>query len=269
MSESGATAEAGTSRRDYPNELSAELAGFQAWLATAPDSPPQLDFLELLRHFTALRHEVNLQTKASRTANEQFAEALRIFANPPKPTDPREPVRPLVRALMEATDALRTAYHQLTRTDDHLFALTDQLAELAESALPDPPSVRVSAPPSFFARLLGRPGTDDTPWASWAEQVQSWQEDQREQLEAVYDRLESVIRSIADGYALSLRRLERALADQGLEAFDGIGTPFDPALMEAIELVDGEPSGHVVECVRPGYTWNGELFRTAQVKVAR
>jgi molecular chaperone GrpE (heat shock protein) len=41
--------------------------------------------------------------------------------------------------------------------------------------------------------------------------------------------------------------------------------------MEVVEVVGnaGRTSGTVVEVVRPGYRLNGQLFRFAQVKVAR
>ena len=46
--------------------------------------------------------------------------------------------------------------------------------------------------------------------------------------------------------------------------------PFDPRRMNAIdrqELSD-VPEGTVLQVYRSGYEWNGEVFRTAQVKVA-
>jgi molecular chaperone GrpE len=36
-----------------------------------------------------------------------------------------------------------------------------------------------------------------------------------------------------------------------------------------VEAVDSVPEGTVVEVYRNGYEWNGEVYRTAQVKVAR
>src|SRR2546422_7267656 len=58
------------------------LPDFRAWLtelAAAPgpaDEPPAMDLHSLVAQFTALRHEVNLQTKAARTSLEQTGEAL-------------------------------------------------------------------------------------------------------------------------------------------------------------------------------------------------
>src|SRR5262245_4362228 len=68
-----------------PEAIEAVLADFRSWLtqaARAPDAfqeptrtePPDLN--TLLGQFIALRHEVNLQTKAVRSQQEQNAETL-------------------------------------------------------------------------------------------------------------------------------------------------------------------------------------------------
>jgi molecular chaperone GrpE (heat shock protein) len=46
---------------------------------------------------------------------------------------------------------------------------------------------------------------------------------------------------------------------------------FDPRRMNAIESEESAavPGGTVLEVYRSGYEWNGEIFRTAQVKVSR
>src|SRR5262245_10937938 len=66
-----------------PDAIEQVLADFRTWLTdltTAPataSEPPAVDLHTLVAQFTALRHEVNLQTKAARTSLEQNAEALR------------------------------------------------------------------------------------------------------------------------------------------------------------------------------------------------
>ena len=61
-----------------PEAVERVLADFRAWLgelaeppARAADSSPPVDLHTLVAQFTALRHEVNLQTKAARTSIEQ------------------------------------------------------------------------------------------------------------------------------------------------------------------------------------------------------
>ena len=101
------------------------LADFRAWLEAQPDQaadPPaqSIDLTTLVREFTALRHEVNLQTRASRTQLEQNAELLaelrQTIENGAEEAAEPEPSRPLLKALVEARDALGLARAQLDRT---------------------------------------------------------------------------------------------------------------------------------------------------------
>jgi molecular chaperone GrpE len=77
-------------------------------------------------------------------------------------------------------------------------------------------------------------------------------------------------RNLARGVRLTRDQLLRALAQEGVQPIPQSGR-FDPALHEAVateERDDLEP-GTVVETVRPGYTWRGQVLRHAHVKVAR
>ncbi len=240
-----------------PERIDAVLADFRSWLeelAADPGEEPRgspapepVDLSTLAAQFTALRHEVNLQTKAARAAVEQTGEALRQFAEPkPPPADPDEAVRPLVKALIDVADALAVAHRQVERAR----AAADELH--AEIVAP-PARPR----PGFLARLFGA-ASDVAPGARTA------------QAEAAA-KLRPLLAGVADGYALSLRRVERVLPQFGLEPIDCDGRPFDPELMEVVEVVEapGRPAGTVVEEVRRGYRRGGKPFRFAQVKVAR
>lgn len=87
----------------------------------------------------------------------------------------------------------------------------------------------------------------------------------------VAEKLRQLAAAAADGYALSLRRVERLLPTLELEPISCTGEVFDPELMEVVEVVGdtGLPPGTVMEDVRLGYHWRGKLLRFAQVKVAR
>jgi molecular chaperone GrpE len=192
-----------------------------------------VDLFTLVAQFTALRHEVNLQTKAARAAVEQTAEALKL-ASQPKAADPGEAVRPLVKTLVDVADALQIGLRQAEKT-----------RAAVEGLLTAPP-----ARPGLLARLLGATDVAARPAEPQAR---------------------AMLAGVADGYALSLRRIDRALPPFGLEPVECVGRPFDPDLMEVVEVVEAadQPSGRVVEEVRRGYRWNGKPFRFAQVKVAR
>lgn len=73
------------------------------------------------------------------------------------------------------------------------------------------------------------------------------------------------------GLYLIRHQLEDALRQQGLEkVIVSVGSPFDPALQEAIASVESDkPPQTVVEEVERGYLLNGKLVRPARVKVAK
>ncbi|HRE02375.1 MAG TPA: nucleotide exchange factor GrpE, partial [Ilumatobacteraceae bacterium] len=58
------------------------------------------------------------------------------------------------------------------------------------------------------------------------------------------------------------------LTKQGLEAFDLVGQPFDPAKAEAVIHEPGDGGeATVTEVLRTGYAWKGKTLRAAMVKV--
>lgn len=246
MSDAASSIQAdGVARGDRPAPLTPDridtiLADFRRWLealsppAEAPSPAERVDLFTLVGQFTALRHEVNMQTKATRAATEQAAEAIKQLA--PASTD--DTTRPMAKALIDIADVLQLAMKQV---------------EKAQAAAEESLSTQYSVPrPSgFFAKLFGRTEPPAKP-------------------NDAIEKLPPLLAGVADGYSLSLRRIERLLPEYGLEPFECVGESFDPELMEVLEAVDSdEESGTVVEEVRPGYLWNGKLFRFALVKVAR
>ena len=253
-----------------PDAIEAILRDFRAWLAAqetgdkkqetvntaaSPLSPvpcplsPEIDLFTLVGQFTALRHEVNLQTKAARAAVEQNAEVLKHLAAIPEPADDAAELRPLLKAIIDIADALTLSLRQMEKFRDSVEPLLDDVA----SGGCEPP---VPPAPGFFARLFG--SRQDTP-------------DDPERAKQAATKIRQLAGAAADGYALSLRRVERVLPTFELEPIPCTGEEFDPELMEVVEVVadSGAPPGTVVAEVRPGYQWRGKLFRFAQVKVAR
>ncbi len=130
------------------------LADFRSWLQQVADSPiveqpnhdvlAPIDLATVVAQFTALRHEVNLQTRASRTAIEQNGQTLAQLSQTldtiQQPDDSEDAVRPLLKALVEARDALALAHAQVRK-------LQDRLEE------PPPPPEALDCP--GWLRLLG------------------------------------------------------------------------------------------------------------------
>jgi len=75
---------------------------------------------------------------------------------------------------------------------------------------------------------------------------------------------------VIDAVRAVYRKLLDLFAKEGVRPMESVGRPFDPALHEVVATAAaGEKNlGTIVQEVRRGYLWNGELLRTAQVVVA-
>jgi molecular chaperone GrpE len=74
-----------------------------------------------------------------------------------------------------------------------------------------------------------------------------------------------------EGVRMTLRRVDKLLADQRITVIESVGRRLDPRHAAAVATVE-DPSaadGIVVEEVRAGFLWQGELLRPAEVIVAR
>jgi len=80
-----------------------------------------------------------------------------------------------------------------------------------------------------------------------------------------------VVNALEEGYRLSLGYLDDLLFQFQVQPIDCQGRKFDPRRMNAVDVeeTDQAEEGTVVSVYRMGYEWNGELFRPAQVRVAR
>jgi molecular chaperone GrpE len=82
---------------------------------------------------------------------------------------------------------------------------------------------------------------------------------------------QEILSALSHGYSLTLDRLDEALVACGVDRIACLNRVFDPQRMTAIDIneTSAVPEGTVVEVYRDGYEWNGNVYRTAQVKVAR
>lgn len=84
-------------------------------------------------------------------------------------------------------------------------------------------------------------------------------------------RTQEIFTALFEGYDLTLDRLDEALLDLNVSVIVCENRPFDPQTMTAVETAktDAVEEGTVLEVYRNGYEWEGEVYRPAQVKVAR
>ena len=82
---------------------------------------------------------------------------------------------------------------------------------------------------------------------------------------------QEILAALSHGYSLTLDSLDEVLVDSSVSRIACQGQIFDPQRMTAIDIEETSsvPEGTVVEVYRNGYEWNGEVYRPAQVKVAR
>jgi molecular chaperone GrpE len=82
---------------------------------------------------------------------------------------------------------------------------------------------------------------------------------------------QEILAAISQGYSLTLDSLDEALVACHVNRIACQGRIFDPQRMTAVDVEETSsmPEGTVVEVYRNGYEWNGEVYRSAQVKVAR
>jgi molecular chaperone GrpE len=227
---------------DRIDAILADFRGHLEGLLTPPPAPETapaaFDLSAVVAQFTALRHDVNLQTKATRTATEQATELAKQFNSTPK-TSPADATAPLVKGLIEIADALATAHRQIESVRAGLNPL---LAKLSAPSMPKPPT----AATGFLGRVFGRREA----FNDWAQEVLAADAQRTSTAAEATAKLSPLLAGMADGYTMSLRRVEKALEAAGLVAIPTVGRTFDPELMEAVEVVSGGSSGQVVEEVR-------------------
>jgi molecular chaperone GrpE len=80
-----------------------------------------------------------------------------------------------------------------------------------------------------------------------------------------------VVEALEEGQQLALQSLDDLLAQFMVRPIECAGQFFDPRRMNAVavEETNAVMDGTVVQVYRTGYEWNGEVYRPAQVRVAR
>jgi molecular chaperone GrpE len=216
---------------------------------------PEFGLVDLVEEFTALRHELKLQTKSGRGLIDQaesMVAALRQAIEYFRSVEPKESQaawaagKPLAEALGDLDEALDRGRREIER-------ISRRLGEDSTLALADAIDERFRRQ-SWLRRLLT---------ADFHRQVQNvvhgdrWL--RRDMLEA-----------LLEGYGLIHARLARVMASEQVERIPCEGRPVDPERMIVIEVVDDPERmpGTVVKELRSGYTWRGRLLRYAEVQAA-
>jgi molecular chaperone GrpE len=213
--------------------------------------------LPFVEEFTALRHEVKLNTKSCRGLIERAEAslaAMREAADAFRGVEAKEAeagrraARPVVHSLMELDEALRRGLAVIEAARRRAL---EELGGEIRQALDE-----------LMCRLPF--------WRRWL--CRAWRRKAAELLvrrTAVLHR--DFFDSLSEGYQLILGRLDRAMKEAELYRIDCVGKLSDPNLMTVVEVVDDplRPPGVVLDEVRPGYYWQGKVLRFAEVRAVR
>lgn len=222
---------------------------------------PKVGLYRLVEEFTALRHEIKLQTKGTRGLQEQ-AEALltglRQAIDQFRSVEPRE-----AQAAWSAGRSLAETLAGLDEALDRGRAELEKVRRRLVDHRPEPASAILTALDELYSQQ---------PWFRRLE-FRPYHEQTRELIRQSLPAAEppGLVKSLLEGYDLLRDRLSRALKSERIERIDCVGQPVDPEWMIAVEVVDAPnlPPGQVVEEVRRGYTWQGRLLRLAEVRATR
>lgn len=286
---------------DADAEARAAALAFDGDSTSSPAAPANsavsapIDLFTLAGELTALRHEVKLQTRSARQDREQAAKSLELLG---------ETVGQIERQRLADESRLAGAVEgAAARAAETLVDLHDALSRAAIGATHAVEAARANVrpaadvPPPFAPAPAFAPPPAESPTRAsgfWAVVRDGWNQFQRTRRalvsvtpvapvatsdssappESNANAIECVtasLESLLEGYALGLSRLERALAEHGIEPIECAGQPLDPEIMEAVESVEHATlaPGTVVSEVRRGYRRHGRVLRYAQVVVAR
>jgi molecular chaperone GrpE len=216
---------------------------------------PEFGLVNLVEEFTALRHELKLQTKSGRGLIDQaesMVAALRQAIEHFRSVEPKEAQaawsagKPIAEALGDLDEALARGRREIER-------IRHRLEEDVTLALADAVDERFRRQ-SWLRRLLT---------ADFHRQV-------RNVIHAGSWMRRDLLDAILEGYGLIQARLSRVMAAERIERIPCEGRSVDPERMIVIEVVDDpdRPPGTVLKELRSGYTWKGRLLRYAEVQAA-
>jgi molecular chaperone GrpE len=78
------------------------------------------------------------------------------------------------------------------------------------------------------------------------------------------------IKAIVDGVSLVQKQISRVFTESGVEEFNPLGEEFDPNMMEALSMLEGDVDKETVAQVfQKGYRIEGRLIRAARVVVTK
>lgn len=253
---------------DRPLEdIDAILDRFRRWLEATRDEAgvlagedvdgdrAEVGLVQIVEEFTALRHELKLQTKSGRGLIDQVeatVAAMKRAIEQFRSVEPKE-AQAAWSAGKAIAEALGDLDEALARGRREIERIRHRLEADATLALADAIDERFRRQ-SWLRRLLT---------ADYHRQV-------RNVVQGGGWLRRDLLDALLEGYGLIQSRLARVMAAEQVERIACEDRPVDPERMVVIEVVDDpeRPPGTVVKELRRGYTWKGRLLRYAEVQAA-
>jgi molecular chaperone GrpE len=225
------------------------LRRFEEWLdrvLTAEDPPPGIaaEFLSALASENEIGASGRCDLYSMSAAVTALTQEIKLQGRSFKQLS--ETLAPLADLAPQIPEMEREVQERSRREMlDVLLEMRDRLGRGLEAAAASQARLRESLGSGWLARLLARHP-------------------------AIGQALEAVT-ALKQGYTLSLDRLDEVLSQFEVRKIVCQGEPFDSGSMHAVDVVETEQAaeGTVMEVYRAGYEWKGEVYRPAQVKVAR
>jgi len=249
------------------------LDRFRHWLETELEEPLDLDtaalgatpeqdgagefgVIDLVEEFTALRHELKLQTKSGRGLLEQtettisaMKQAIEQFRAVERSEDQAvwSTGKPLAESLADLDEALERGRREIERAKRKI---ADESIRSLEAALHD-----VHRRRSWIRRRL----------------LRAYHADVLDVVARAGLGQHDLFDALLEGYGLIQKRLNRVMKSEKIERIACGGNPVDPERMTVLEVLDdpSQPPGTVVKELRRGYTWRGRVIRYAEVQATR
>jgi molecular chaperone GrpE len=237
---------------ETPPGLAAEL--LQAILSGEPLPPIEgsADLHTLWSAVTALTQEVRLQSRAFRQMSEVLAQLPATVAE---------------RIRQDFTS-------KLVRSPEREEEAAEEGAETAPEASFErrPERQQIDLLIDLRDRLERGLNSVQEAWAAFAAGTDTgWWTRRFRRNRGRVAHTEPVLTALKKGYTLTLDRLDQSLQECHVSPIVCQGQTFDAHSMTAIEVeeTDAVPEGTVVGVYRGGYEWEGQVYRPAQVKVAK
>jgi molecular chaperone GrpE len=215
----------------------------------------EFGLIQMAEEFTALRHELKLQTKSGRSLLEQaeaMVAAIRQAIEQFRSVEPKE-AQAAWAAGKPLAEALGDLHEALDRGRLAIEKASHRIVEESTQPLIDALNQRFRGQ-SWLRRRMTR---------GYHEQVLDVVRDAGQARRELFD-------SLLEGYGLIQNRLARVMKAERIERIPCQGNPVDPERMIVIEVVEdsSRPPGTVIKDLRSGYTWKGRLLRYAEVQAA-